>query len=98
MARGAFRFRASFPVLELGYDVVSYQWYGRFAPARTPSAIVDVLFTEIAAWMSKPETQARILADGSEPALRTPAESSVYVASEIKRWRELVRYSGATLD
>ncbi|UFN49856.1 tripartite tricarboxylate transporter substrate binding protein [Roseomonas sp. OT10] len=79
-------------------------WFGIQAPARTPRPIVEKLGAEIDAVVREPETAAR-LADlgGMPPGLTpqggtSPATFEAFVQGEVKRWAEIVRRSGATVE
>jgi len=79
-----------------GYDVTS--WYGLFAPPGTPAPIMSKLLTEITAVLKAPDTAERLAALGAQPAPNTPDEFARLVRDEIKRWAEVVRVSGATIN
>ncbi|MFC7734513.1 Bug family tripartite tricarboxylate transporter substrate binding protein [Roseomonas sp. GCM10028921] len=79
-------------------------WFGIQAPARTPRPIVERLGAEIDAIVKEPATWAR-LADlgGMKPDLTpdggtAPAAFTAFVRSEIARWGEVVRKSGASVE
>ena len=79
-------------------DLESYAWYGFFAPAKTPKAIVDKINAEAQKVMKGPEFQ-KVLADtGSEYVGDTPENFGKFVASESARWSKVVKQSGATVD
>jgi tripartite-type tricarboxylate transporter receptor subunit TctC len=73
-------------------------WYGLFAPAGTPRAIIDKLNAEANAVLKSPELQKRMLAFGAEVGGGTPEDFGRFMASETKRYAEIVRISGAKLD
>lgn len=78
------------------FDVAT--WYGVWAPAKTPTAIVDKLQREIAAILAEPAIKERYAALGAEPVGSTPAEFDAYCRSELARWAEVVKISGAKLE
>ena len=84
---------------ESGYPaLVSYAWYGFFAPAGTPKPIIDKLNTETLKIMKEPEFQ-RILADtGSDFVGDTPEHFAEFVKAESQKWSKVVKESGATVD
>ena len=79
-----------------GYDVTS--WYGVFAPAGVPDAIVTRLHTEIAAQFKAPDVVKRLSALGAQVAIKPAAEYGRFVREEIKKWAAVVKASGAKAD
>src|SRR5688572_18845610 len=79
-----------------GYDVTS--WYGIFGPLGLPGAIVTKLNTEIATVLKAPDVNERLAALGAQPAPTTPEELGRIVREEVKRWAEVVKASGATIN
>jgi tripartite-type tricarboxylate transporter receptor subunit TctC len=84
---------------ESGYPgLVSYAWYGFFAPAGTPKPIINKLNAETLKIMKEPEFQ-RILADtGSDFVGDTPEHFAEFVKAESQKWSRVVKESGATVD
>jgi tripartite-type tricarboxylate transporter receptor subunit TctC len=74
-----------------GYEPVS--WYGWLAPAGTPAAIIDKLNHEIGDLIRLPDVRERFARDGADPVSSTPAELGERIASELDRWRKVVRAS-----
>ena len=75
-----------------GFELVT--WYGVFAPARTPDAIVKRLNAEIAKVLADPESRERMTAQGLEPTPMTPAEVRRYTQEETTRWSRLIKAAG----
>jgi len=73
-------------------------WWGVFAPAGTPRAIVDKLNRDIVAVMKTPEVRDFFAAQGTGVIADSPEEFARYVKGEAARWGEVVRASGATAD
>lgn len=73
-------------------------WYGMWAPASTPPAIVEKLSTEISQITRLPEVRERFLALGAEPVGNTAEEFSTFNKSELAKWARIVRQSGARVD
>jgi tripartite-type tricarboxylate transporter receptor subunit TctC len=76
-----------------GFDISA--WYGIFAAARTPDAIVQKLNAEFIKAMAVPEAKKRIEDYGYQIVGSTPAQLDAHVRSEITRWGKVVRDSGA---
>jgi tripartite-type tricarboxylate transporter receptor subunit TctC len=67
------------------------QWYGVVAPAGTPREIVAKLNTQINASLNSPELKARLEAEGAQATPTTPEAFGALIASEIERWRPVVK-------
>jgi tripartite-type tricarboxylate transporter receptor subunit TctC len=78
--------------------VYASSWYGLSAPAGTPHAIIEKLNAEVNAVLKSPQFQKRMLDFGAEIGGGTPQEFAQFMASETKRYAEIVRVSGAKLD
>jgi tripartite-type tricarboxylate transporter receptor subunit TctC len=72
-----------------GYDATS--WYGLFAPAQTPQAIVAKLSDQSMKALGDPVLKERLLSQGIEPALGGVDEFSRYLASEIPKWAQVIK-------
>ena len=75
-----------------GYDVRG--WFGMFAPAATPSAIVMKLNAEAKRAFQTPEVARRMAAEGTEIVLNSPQELAVEVKAEFQKWQALVKKTG----
>ena len=73
-------------------------WAGLLAPAGTPTSIVDTLNRALNTALNQPDVIARIRNNGSTPAGGTSAEFQQYIRSELVRWGDAVRASGAQVD
>ena len=78
-----------------GYDLTP--WYGLFAPARTPRAIVLRLYQETDRILNAPELKERFQAQGVDLTTSTPDEFTALIRKEIPKWRDVVKKSGATV-
>jgi tripartite-type tricarboxylate transporter receptor subunit TctC len=72
-----------------GYEAI--QWFGLFAPAGTPPAILARLHKETAAALKSPEMQRRMAADGADAVGNTPAEFSAQIKSELEKWARVAK-------
>ena len=66
-------------------------WYGLFAPAATPRAIVSRLNAETVKALRDPAVVQRLSSQGAEPAGNSPDEFTTFVRSEIDKWAHLVK-------
>jgi tripartite-type tricarboxylate transporter receptor subunit TctC len=84
----------------LGYtDAPSQTWYGLFAPAGTPRAVIDKLNKEIVAVVSDPEFKDRfIIQRGLVPAIGTPEDFAAEIKRDRESAREVVKESGMEMQ
>jgi tripartite-type tricarboxylate transporter receptor subunit TctC len=79
-----------------GFDIST--WYGFFAPAGTPSAIVAKWNAEVGRILNAPDVRAKLIADGAEPAPNTPEQFAQMIARELTKYARIVKASGAKVD
>jgi len=79
-------------------DVQVVIWNGLVAPAGTPDTIVARLNAAINDALRSPDIRATLSKFGSEPLGGTPQEFANFVASESKKWSEIIRLSGVKVD
>ena len=75
-----------------GYDVVA--WFGMFAPARTPPAIVAQLNVEAKRALQSPEVARRMEIEGTDVVGNTPQQFAAEVKAEYEKWLALVKKTG----
>ena len=75
-----------------GYEISS--WFGLFAPAATPPAVIDRLYRESAKALQSAEVRERFAQEGAEPVGNSPAEFAAYVRSEYARYGRIVKGIG----
>jgi tripartite-type tricarboxylate transporter receptor subunit TctC len=78
-----------------GYD--SGVWYALLAPRGTPPAVIKRLYSECAQ-LVKAELGTQMVNNGITPIGSTPEQLAAYIKSEIAKWAEVVKRSGATVD
>jgi len=76
-----------------GFDFEN--WQGLFAPSATPAAIVNQIATEVARISQDKSFSDQLRAQGAAPAPASPAQSAAFVDAERRKYRELVKASGA---
>ena len=69
-------------------------WFGLFAPANVPAAIIDKLYQETRAALATPQVRDRLREQGFPPVGNTPAQFKAYLASEITAYAEMTRVAG----
>ncbi len=71
-------------------------WFGVFAPAGTPQAILDKVSADIAKVLAMPDVADKLIKQGSIPAPTTPAELDAMNKSEIERYGKILKDAGIT--
>jgi tripartite-type tricarboxylate transporter receptor subunit TctC len=69
-------------------------WYGIFAPAKTPRAIIERLQREAAKAVQSPDVADRIRAQGNEPVGSTSDEFAVLFRNDIARYAKIIEIAG----
>ncbi len=79
-----------------GYELSS--WQAVFAPAGTPKAIIDRLYTEIAKILKLPDVVKRLTDLGLDISGMPPAELAALIKADVPRLGKVVKDSGATAN
>jgi tripartite-type tricarboxylate transporter receptor subunit TctC len=79
-----------------GFDASS--WFGLFAPAGTPRAIVDKIQADVAKALAQPEVRERFIAQGADPGGNTPDQFAAFIRAETDKWTRVVKFSNAKVD
>ncbi len=79
-----------------GYDIV--QWYGVIGPPGLPAPIVERISREIDQVLRLDDVKEQFENDGAEITYRGPEMFATYIRSEMKKWGDAVRVSGAKAD
>ena len=86
-------------VAESGYPgFESTNFFGLFAPAGTPKDIVARLYTASVKVLSTPELQARFAVQGAEVVANKPEEATLMLKTDIAKWADVAKKSGAKID
>ena len=76
-----------------GFELVN--WYGLFAPAGTPPAVVRAVHGHVSQDLNTLEVQDMFAKDGAEAVPSgSPAEFGNLLAKEIDIWRKFVKMPG----
>jgi len=75
-----------------GFDVAA--WFGLFAPAGTPNAIVKRLSAETRKALESADVRKLLIDVGAEPLGSTPEDFRAFVKSEFERWGKVVAEAG----
>ena len=74
-------------------------WYGVFAPAGTPAAIVNKLHAAFNDAMQSPSIQQRLVEMGVDGTVtRSPEEFAALVKADLARFAKLVKETGITIE
>ena len=73
-------------------------WFGIFAPKGVPDAIADQLNRDILRALQLPDVQERMNTLGMITSGTSRADARRYIASEIAKWAEVVKQSGAAIN
>jgi tripartite-type tricarboxylate transporter receptor subunit TctC len=80
---------------EAGFPNSEYNfWFGVFAPAKTPRAIIQRLYEEIAKAQNDPSVKEKLVKLGVQPMPMTPAQFDDYVRMELEQNAVLVKAAG----
>ena len=74
--------------------LTSVNWYGVFAPAATPAALVARINAEMARAIRQPVVAERLMGQGIIPAAGPAEDFSREVAAEVAEWAEVARAAG----
>lgn len=77
-------------------DVEVSVWWGVFAPARTPPALVATLNEAINRIFSSPRAAEFLAREGGTPTPQTVEAFAAMVRAEIARWQAVARQAGIT--
>ena len=73
-------------------------WFGMFAPAGTPAAVVDRLNKEVRTALADPAVVKRFQGLGVTSAPTTPEEFRKFLTEETAKYANWVRLAGVQLD
>src|SRR3989449_2717224 len=80
-----------------GYRITT--WYGVFAPAGTPAAIVHRLHADTVRAMQSPETRSKLEGVGADGTVsRSPEEFAALVRADTARYAGIVKRIGLKID
>ena len=77
-----------------GFD--ANNWIGLFAPAGTPSQVVQLLNAEVVKVMNTAEMRKRVETEGATFSPMSAEQFADFVRKEVIEWREIIRAAGIT--
>jgi tripartite-type tricarboxylate transporter receptor subunit TctC len=85
--------------VEAGFpDLQATFWLGIMAPARTPADIVSKLNATINSIMTSKGLAASLDQLGAKPKVGTPQEVAAFMAAERRKWGDVIRTAGISID
>jgi tripartite-type tricarboxylate transporter receptor subunit TctC len=79
-------------------DYTVTTWYGLWAPKGTPADIQTRIVDEVRKAINSDELKAIWASNGAEFPNLSQQQFGAFVSAEIKRWAQVVKAAGATLD
>jgi len=79
-----------------GFDVTT--WYGLLFPAGTPEPVVKLVNGEVNRVLKLAEVRSRLAAEGGDVLGGTPAEFAAVLKTDLTKWGQIVKQSGAKVD
>jgi len=73
-------------------------WFGMFAPAKTPQRIIARLNEAVVKVVRSPEIQSQFAALGADAVGNSPVEFAAFVRRDMEKYAKVVRISGAKVD
>jgi len=72
-----------------GFDLST--WYGLFAPAKTPQALIDLMNAKLNAALAVPQAKDSFVKMGFDPAGGAPDVLAKKVRDEVAKWADIAR-------
>ncbi len=79
-----------------GYEVTA--WFGMFAPAGTPPALIAKVNADLQKVMALPEIRDQFIARGDEPAGGSAEQAGSFLRAEIGKWRDVIRQANLKVE
>lgn len=79
-----------------GYELAS--WFGLFAPAGTPRAIIERLNAAVNTATGRSELKQRLSSQGAEPLSGTPEDLAAYLRKELDKYGKLIREANVKVE
>jgi tripartite-type tricarboxylate transporter receptor subunit TctC len=79
-----------------GFEAVA--WFGLFAPANTPAAVVEKVHAAFAKALRLPEVRQMLESQGAEAIASSPRDFAQTLRADLERWRNVVKAAQITAD
>jgi len=73
-------------------------WYALVMPVKTPPAIIRKVSDDLKTVLADPDIQAKLRANGLEPAFLGPDETAALIRRDVTRWKEVADKIKLQLD
>jgi tripartite-type tricarboxylate transporter receptor subunit TctC len=83
---------------ELGMPIESQTWFALMFPKGAPKEAVRKLNEAANRVLTDPASRKKLMEMGVEPAGGTPERLAKHLDDEIRKWAEVVKFSGATIE
>jgi tripartite-type tricarboxylate transporter receptor subunit TctC len=77
---------------------VTGAWYGLWAPAGTPAAIVEKISSDVRRIVNSPDIAAYMLNNGFEAATSTPAEFAEFIKKDSAKTAQVIKTANVRLE
>jgi tripartite-type tricarboxylate transporter receptor subunit TctC len=78
--------------------LLTENWYGMVAPAKTPAPVVATLNKAAVEAMKDPAVVGKLATQGATLIGDSPDEFRDYIASETKKWAEVIKDAGVKTE
>ena len=79
-----------------GYEFVI--WFGMFAPAGTPQAIISRLNREIVKALATPDMREKLAQTGVNAESSTPEQLGRLLRSDVAKWAKIIKEAGIPIN
>jgi tripartite-type tricarboxylate transporter receptor subunit TctC len=79
-----------------GYEAGT--WFGLFAPARTPRAIVSKIHSDVQRILTDPEMQNYFTPQLLEPMVASPEQFAAFIKADAQKWGSVIRNANLSLQ
>lgn len=84
---------------EAGFPQLTFEsWFGLFAPAATPAAVVEKISRDVNEVLGMPDVVAKFGTAGADPLRLPVADFNALVRADTEKWGKVARASGAKAD
>jgi tripartite-type tricarboxylate transporter receptor subunit TctC len=73
-------------------------WFGVLAPASMPTALRNRISSDIRALVDQPDLHAKLIDLGGEVVSSDPSTFSAFMQTELRKWQDIVKQSGAVIS
>ena len=71
--------------------LIAGNWFGLTAPKGTPAPVIEWVNRQVAAALTHPAVRERLLGQGAEPTISSPADFGSLMRSDTQRWTGVIK-------